>query len=174
MGSPPRMSFWTLAGPFGFSEEERKQRKQPGWADFPLASWLDLSCNKKLTEVWEGISMKTCLAAVLALALSGTIAEARQSQPTPASTELLVEGVSCGLVRSWEGGEVRARVALDAPGADRISKKRVTGMQCTPIVIELDLPPAKPAVDWMNEMLSGKPVQKKIVLNWRNSQGFLF
>jgi hypothetical protein len=114
--------------------------------------------------------MRTRLAAVLAFAVPAAMAEARELQ-ADASADLLIEGVPAGHIQKWEGGEPRANVVVDPPGAGRISKKRAGGLRYAPIVLELDLPTAKPLADWMNEFLPGKPTPKKAVLNRRSPSG---
>ncbi len=109
--------------------------------------------------------MKSIVCALSALVLAGGFAGAQQSRPSSVRTELLLDGVACGLVSRWEGGDPRAQISVEPAGPDRVAKKHLEGIVYTPIVVEVPVPPAKPVVDWMNEMLSGAPTRKTVTLN---------
>lgn len=105
-----------------------------------------------------------------AFLLLAAVATARQAAPkayapmTP--VQILVDGVSCGLVQAWEGGGVRADVIVEPPGADKVSKKHVGQPQYTPLVVTLPAPLSPPIVGWMSDVVSGKAPRKTVVLNF--------
>src|ERR1043165_2508280 len=108
--------------------------------------------------------MRTLLHSLSALAFGVGLAGAQQHTAANARTALLIEGVACGYVGNWNGGEGHGQVVVESPGTGGVSKKHLAGVVYSPIVVELDVPPAQPVVDWMNLMLSGSLLRKNVLM----------
>ena len=102
---------------------------------------------------------------ILALILLAGAASAQESRSYTAGRSMLhIDGVFCGYLQRWEGGEARADVVVEAPGTDKISKKHVGNIRYTPIVATIAVPPAQPLLDWMGNLMTGKTSRKTLVI----------
>jgi len=66
---------------------------------------------------------------------------------------LTVDGVSCGEVVQWQGGEIFGDVVVESPKAGSSIKKHLAGTHYAPIKVELNLPPAAPLIDCSDDLV---------------------
>src|ERR1051326_8298623 len=108
--------------------------------------------------------MLSCVAVFSLVSLAASSAWAGTSRPyTGTDSTLAIDGVSCGQVTSWQGGEAVGELALDAKSGDT-QKKHIANIHYAPITVELGFPLATPVVTWINDFVTDKGFPKTVVL----------
>ena len=77
---------------------------------------------------------------------------------------LFVDGVSCGQVQQWQGGEVVGDAVVERSGDGTPPKKHIGAIHITPIIVELSAPPAAPLVELMNALFTNTTLRKTITV----------
>jgi len=73
---------------------------------------------------------------------------------------LELDGLHCGFLSAFEGGNITADVITEPMGPDLIQRKHLAGLKVEPITVECGLDMAKPLYDWISAMLNGQTVRK--------------
>lgn len=88
------------------------------------------------------------------------------------STELAIDGVSCGKVYSAEGGDPRAStVVVSNPVGTALPKKQISGVSYAPITVEVAFPPVQPILDWIGDLCANRQTRKTLLLTTYNASG---
>jgi hypothetical protein len=106
-------------------------------------------------------------AAVLAVSLLAPYAtQAALKPPLPAvTTQLSVNGVACGTVTNWQGGDMRLTVQHMEVGND--SQQFMNAARravCTPVSFEIPFPAPKPVMDMIQDVFNGGAARSTLVL----------
>jgi hypothetical protein len=88
-----------------------------------------------------------------------------------ATTELVIDGVSCGRVYSAEGGDPRASVVVSNPVGTALPKKHTSGVSYAPITVEVAFPPVQPILDWIGDLCANRQTRKTLLLTTYNASG---
>lgn len=73
---------------------------------------------------------------------------------------LELDGVFCGMVSAFEGGNLGAEVVTVRQGTDRFSRKQIGNLRVEPITVEVGLEMNKPWNDWIAKTLNLEVVRK--------------
>ncbi|MEO6002988.1 MAG: hypothetical protein ABIZ04_06350 [Opitutus sp.] len=70
------------------------------------------------------------------------------------STTLTINGVPCGQVQSFEGGDARTSVILETASGSAMPKKHIAGVSYAPIKLVVGFPLPQPVVNCINDLLA--------------------
>jgi len=73
---------------------------------------------------------------------------------------LELEGLPCGFLTSFEGGNITADIVREPMGPDLLQRKHLAGVRIEPITVECGLDLAKPWYDWIAATLNGQASRK--------------
>ena len=103
--------------------------------------------------------MRTRFLSVVALIVIVSVQAATTSTRTVSSSSAVsvtIDGVACGVVQNWEGGDARAAVVA-VGGA-----KHLANLTYDPLRLELPLPPPPPVVIWINDLCANRTTRKTV------------
>ena len=124
-------------------QSRREFLRKAGKVGF-TAGWLLAAGSPMLAVTW--------------ISQAGAVIAKRSYVPGRFALEL--DGLHCGFLSAFEGGNITADVVSELMGPDLIQRKHLAGLRVEPITIECGLDMAKPLYDWISAMLDGKALRK--------------
>ncbi|MEO7415026.1 MAG: hypothetical protein ABIZ81_16925 [Opitutaceae bacterium] len=77
---------------------------------------------------------------------------------------LTIDGVPCGFVKQWQGGEALAEVLVESPVGAASPKKHLSAVRYAPIAVKVNFPVPGPLFTLINDFLANGSVQKTVTL----------
>lgn len=77
---------------------------------------------------------------------------------------LELDGVFCGLINAFEGGNYAADVITSVQGTDRFPKKILGPVKVEPLTVETGFEMGKPWYDWINKTMNLEFVRKNVTI----------
>lgn len=120
------------------------------------------------------MTLSTTSALCFVLLTSTSVATAATSSFNASSTLLTLDGVACGPVDNFEGGDARTSVVVEPSSGNALPKKHVTGVNYAPIIFDVRFPLPKPVVDAINEFAANRRSPSTLVLATYNQNFQLY